>query len=72
MKSIVTRLRGHETIWSDELQTSRMKKGKSKIKPWDKMVSKIKAKFFPKDCHLNLFKQLQNLWQKGMSIKEYT
>eukprot|EP00253_Pinus_taeda_P033292 PITA_33292 len=36
------------------------------------MVSKLKAKFFPKDYHLNLFKQMQNLKQKGMSVKEYT
>eukprot|EP00253_Pinus_taeda_P009769 PITA_09769 len=36
------------------------------------MVSKLKAKFLPKDYHLNLFKQMQNLKQKGMSVKEYT
>ena len=29
-------------------------------------------KFLPKDYHLNLFKQMQNLKQKGMSVKEYT
>ena len=49
-----------------------MRKGKSKIKQWDKMVSKMKDKFMPKDYHLNLFKQLQNLRQKGMYVKEYT
>lgn len=36
------------------------------------MVSKLKAKFMPKDYHLNLFKKMQNLKQKGMSVKEYT
>eukprot|EP00253_Pinus_taeda_P008110 PITA_08110 len=36
------------------------------------MVSNLKAKFLPKDYHLNLFKQMQNLKQKGMSVKEYT
>ena len=36
------------------------------------MVSKMKVKFLPKDYHLNLFKQMQNLKQKGMSVKEYT
>jgi len=68
----VTRLKGHAAIWWDELQTSRTRKGKSKIKQWDKMVSKMKVKFLPKDYHLNLFKQMQNLKQKGMSVKEYT
>ena len=72
VKFAVTRLKGHTAIWWDELQTSRMRKGKSKIKQWDKMVSKLKAKFLPKDYHLNIFKQMQNLKQKGMSVKEYT
>jgi len=72
VKFAVTRLKGHATIWWDELQTSRMRKRKSKIGQWDKMVSKMKAKFMPKDYLLNLFKQLQNLRKKGMSVKEYT
>ena len=61
VKFAVTRLRGHAAIWSDELHTSGTKKEKSKIKLWHKMVSKMKAKFLPKDYHLNLFKKLQNL-----------
>ena len=32
----VTILNGHATIWWDELQTSRTRKGKSKIKQWNK------------------------------------
>ena len=55
VKFAVTRLKGHATIWWDELQTSRARKGKSKIKQWDKMVSKLKAKFMPKYYQLNLF-----------------
>jgi len=49
VKFVVTRLKGHAAIWWDELQTSRMRKGESKIKQWDKMVSKAKFKFMPKD-----------------------
>ena len=49
VKFVVTRLKGHAAIWWDEVQTSRTRKGKSKIKQWDKMVSKMKAKFLPKD-----------------------
>ena len=48
VKFAVTILKGHAAIWWDELQTSRMRKGKSKIKQWDKMVSKMKEKFMPK------------------------
>ena len=35
------------------------------------MVAKLKAKFMPKDYQINLFKKMQNLRQKGMTIKEY-
>ena len=72
MKFAATRLKGHAALWWDELQLSRERKGKPKIKQWDRMVSKMKGKFFPKDYQLNLFRQLQNLKQKGMTIKEYT
>jgi hypothetical protein len=36
------------------------------------MVAKLKAKFIPKDYQINLFKKLQNLRQKGMTVREYT
>jgi hypothetical protein len=36
------------------------------------MVSKMKAKFIPKDYQIPLFQEMQNLRQKLMSVKEYT
>jgi hypothetical protein len=36
------------------------------------MIAKFKSKFMPKDYQLNLFRQLQNIKQKGMTVKEYT
>jgi hypothetical protein len=68
----VTRLKGHETLWWDELQIDRRRKGKTKIKSWDRMVYKLKDNFIPKDYQLNIFKKLQNLRQKGLSAKVYT
>jgi len=35
------------------------------------MVAKLKAKFIPKDYHINMFRRLHNLRQKGMIVKEY-
>ena len=35
------------------------------------MLDKIKCHFMPKDYQLTLVRQLQNLRQKGMSVKEY-
>jgi hypothetical protein len=72
VKHVVTRLKGHATLWWDELQADRRCKGKSKIKNWDRMVAKLKAKFIPKDYQINMFRKLQNLRQKGLSVKEYT
>ena len=57
----VTRLKGHATLWWDELEAERRIKGKHNIKNWDRMVSKLKAKFIPKGYKINLFMKMQNL-----------
>jgi hypothetical protein len=72
VKHVVTRLKGHPTLWWDELQADRRCKGKQKIKSWDRMVAKMKEKFIPKDYQITLFRRMQNLRQKLMSVKEYT
>jgi hypothetical protein len=72
VKHVVTRLKGHATLWWDELQADRCYKGKQKIKSWDRMVAKMKAKFIPRDYQITLFRRMQNLRQKLMSVKEYT
>jgi hypothetical protein len=45
----VIRLKGHATMWWDELQAERRSKGKQKIKNWDRMIAKLKDKFISKD-----------------------
>jgi len=72
VKHAMTKLKGHATLWWDELQVGRRRKGKSKIKSWDRMVANLKAKFIPNDYQLNMFRRLQNLRHKGLSVKEYT
>jgi hypothetical protein len=72
VKHAVTRLKGHATLWWDKLQFDRRCKDKPKIKSWDRMVAKLKAKFIPKEYQINLFRRLQNLRQKILSLKEYT
>jgi hypothetical protein len=57
----VIRLKGHVALWWDELQDERRRKGKQKIKNWDRMVAKMKSKFILKDYQINLFIRLQNL-----------
>ena len=43
-----------------------------KITRWRLMVTILKAKFIPADYELGLFKKLQNLKQKDMTMKDYT
>jgi hypothetical protein len=62
VKHAVTRIKGH----------AGRRKVKVNIKSWDIMVAKFKGNSVPKDYQLNLFRQLQNLRQKNMTVKEYT
>jgi hypothetical protein len=61
VKHAVTRLKGHVALWWNELQAERRRKGKQKIKNWDRMVAKLKAKFISKDYQINMFRRLKNL-----------
>ena len=36
------------------------------------MIAKMKAKFIPTEYQINLFRRMQNLRQKLMTVKEYT
>ena len=55
------RLKGHEALWWDELQADRHCQGNKKIKSWDRMIAKMKAKFIPRDYQITLFRRMQNL-----------
>jgi hypothetical protein len=68
----MTILKGHAALWWNELQDEKIFKGKSKIKIWYKTVAKLKGKFIPKVYQVNLFIRIQNLRQKGLSVREYT
>jgi hypothetical protein len=72
VKHVVTRLKGHATLWWDELQVDRRCKGKQKIKSWDRRIAKMKEKFIPGDYQITLFRRMQNLKQKLTTVKEYT
>ena len=49
-----------------------LKRYKKKIKSWDRMITKMKEKFIPIDYQITLFRRMQNLRQKLMTVKEYT
>ena len=41
VKLVVTRMKGHATLWWDSVQAERKKKNKSVIKSWYRMISKM-------------------------------
>jgi hypothetical protein len=72
IRHAVTKLKGHAALWWDELQADRRSKGKQKIRNWDRMIAKMKTKFILRDYQITLFRRMQNLRQKLMTMKEYT
>ena len=54
------------------MQAKRRRKNKPLIKSWDRMVAKMRAKFLPKDYKLSLYRQMQNLRQILLTVREYT
>ena len=66
------KLKGHISLWWKELHLDREEDGELKISRWRLIVTKLKAKFIPTNYELTLFKILQNLKQKDMSMKDYT
>jgi hypothetical protein len=72
VRHAIMRLKGHASLWWDELQADRHCQGKQKIKSWDRMIAKMKEKFIPRDYQICLFRRMQNLRQKMMTVKEYT
>jgi hypothetical protein len=58
VKQEVTQLKGRATLWWDELQAERRSKVKQRIKSWDRMIAKLKAKLIPKYYQINLFRKL--------------
>ena len=72
MKFVVTKLNGHATHRWDGVQVERIRLSKWLIKNWNKMVTKLRGNFLPGDYQLSLFRQMQNLRHRFLTVKEYT
>lgn len=72
VKFAATKLKGHASLWWDNVQAERKRLHKQPIKKWTRMEAKLKEKFLPKDYQIMLYRQVQNLKQRGMLVKEYT
>eukprot|EP00253_Pinus_taeda_P003807 PITA_03807 len=69
---VVTKLKGHAALWWDGVQAERRILGKQPIKNWSRMVAKLKGKFLPSNYQQTLFRQMQNIRQRALTVKDYT
>eukprot|EP00253_Pinus_taeda_P015165 PITA_15165 len=67
-----TKMKGHASLWWDSVQAERKGLHKQPIKKWARMEAKLKEKFLPKDYQIMLYRQVQNLKQRGMTVREFT
>eukprot|EP00253_Pinus_taeda_P002919 PITA_02919 len=72
VKFVATKLKGHATLWWDSVQNERKRLNKPPVKTWARMVAKLKGRFLPRDYQIALHRQVQDLRQRGLTVKEYT
>eukprot|EP00253_Pinus_taeda_P021316 PITA_21316 len=72
VKFAATKMKVHVALWWDSVQAERRRLNKLPIKKWTRMVAKMKGKFLPKYYQIPLHRHVQNLKQKGMTVKECT
>ena len=66
------KLRKYASLWWTNLLTKRVRQGKGKIRTWEKMKAKLKARFLPPNYIQNNYAALHHLTQGSMSVEEYT
>ena len=52
IRFVVTKLKGHATLWWDSVQAEKRRLNKILIKKWDRMIARMKRKFMPKDYQI--------------------
>jgi len=69
---VALRLRKYASLWWTNLCAKRVRKRKSKIKTWERMKFKLKARFLPLTYAQDCYSQLHNLTQGNLIVEEYT
>ena len=72
VKLVALRLHKYASLWWTNLSTKRVRERKSKIRIWEKMESKLKARFLPPTYVQDCYSQLYHLNQGNLSVEEYT
>ena len=61
VKLVALKLRSFASLWWTNLLAKRARQGKGKIRTWDKMKSKLKARFLPRTHFQKNYSQLHHL-----------
>jgi len=72
VKLVALKLRKYASLWWTNLCNKRIRERKKKIHSWEKMKSKLKARFLPSSYIQDSYSQLHNLTQGDMNVAEYT
>jgi len=72
VKLVALKLRKYASLWWMNLCNKRIRERKSKIHLWEKMKSKLKARFLHSSYIQDSYSQLHNRTQGDMSVAEYT
>ena len=72
VKLVAIRLRKYASLWWTNLNAKRLRERKSRIRTWEKMKTKLKARFLPPTYVQDCYSQFHNLTQGSMNVEEYT
>jgi len=72
VKIVALKLRKYASLWWTNLVTKSVRQGKGKIRTWEKMKTKLKARFLPPNYVQNNYSTLHNLTQGSLCVEEYT
>ena len=70
-KVAILKLTKFASLWYDNMQQRRKRKGKDKIKSWDKLKKRILEKYVPREFEQELYLKMTNLTQGNLSVQEY-
>ena len=72
VKLVAVKLMGRASAWWEQLKMKRERRGKEKIRSWEKMKKKLRENFLPFNYVCTLYQRLQNLRQGDRTVDEYT